>query len=69
MVPGTIVRAGAALLEISSYAIPCAKNAGWFTDGDFDRLHHERSPGRSRIYAWVLAPGEVRPGDAVLVEP
>jgi MOSC domain-containing protein YiiM len=69
LVPGTIVLAGSVLLEISSYAIPCAKNAGWFSDGDFGRLHHERSPGRSRVYAWVLAPGEVRPGDAVVVEP
>jgi MOSC domain-containing protein YiiM len=69
LVPGTTLRVGGALLEISSYAIPCAKNAGWFSDGDFSRLHHERSPGRSRVYAWVLAPGEVRKGDEVVVEP
>jgi MOSC domain-containing protein YiiM len=69
LVPGTIVQVGGASLEISSYAVPCAKNAGWFSDGDFGRLHHERSPGRSRVYAWVLAPGEVSRGDAVIVEP
>ncbi len=57
------------LLELSSYAIPCAKNAPWFTGGDFRRMAQDRHPGWSRLYGTVLRPGTVRTGDAVVVEP
>ena len=57
------------LLELSSYAIPCAKNAQWFLEGDFRRMAQDRHPGWSRIYGTVLRPGRLRPGDAVVVEP
>lgn len=67
--PGVRMRIGSALIETSAWAIPCRKNAQWFVDGHFDRMHHDHHPGWSRIYASVVEPGEVRPGDAVMVEP
>jgi MOSC domain-containing protein YiiM len=67
--PGTRFRVGEVLAEISSYAIPCQKNAQWFSDGVFDRMHHERHPGWSRLYAGVLRPGRIAVGDQVVVEP
>ena len=57
------------LAEVSAYATPCKKNAGWFVDGDFNRMNHGREPGVSRLYASVLRDGVVRPGDRVTVEP
>lgn len=70
------LRAGAFLhvgdelvLELSSPAVPCSKNAPWFVDGRFDRILHTKHPGWSRLYASVVVPGDVRAGDAVEVEP
>jgi MOSC domain-containing protein YiiM len=60
---------GDVLAEVSAYATPCAKNAGWFLEGDFLRMLHDRHPGWSRIYAWVREPGTIRTGDRVVVEP
>jgi len=68
IVPGVTVQAGTALLEISAYAVPCRKNAAWFTDGHFGLMHH-RHGFVSRAYATVLRPGSVAMGDAVIVEP
>ena len=68
VVPGALLRVGDVALEISSYAVPCRKNAGWFTDGRFDMMHHKHGPV-SRVYATVLEPGPVRLGDPVLLEP
>jgi MOSC domain-containing protein YiiM len=67
--PGTIVRIGTAMGEISSHATPCAKNAGWFHDREFRRIDHDEHPGWSRLYATVLEPGAVAVGDAFVVEP
>jgi MOSC domain-containing protein YiiM len=67
--PGVRMAIGEALVETSLWATPCSKNAQWFAGRDFDRMHHERERGVSRIYAWVLEPGAVRTGDAVVVEP
>jgi MOSC domain-containing protein YiiM len=67
--PGTRLRVGEVVAEVSSYAIPCRKNAPWFADGAFDRMHHERHPGWSRLYASVLRPGRIAVGDDVEVEP
>ncbi|MDP1820532.1 MAG: MOSC domain-containing protein [Acidimicrobiales bacterium] len=66
---GVRVRIGEVLAEVSAYATPCAKNARWFRDGYFNRMHHDRHPGWSRAYAWVREPGLVRTGDTVVVEP
>ena len=67
--PGVRVQVGGALAEISAFATPCAKNAQWFSDRDFGRIDHNRHPGWSRAYAWVLDGGDVAPGDPVIVEP
>jgi MOSC domain-containing protein YiiM len=67
--PGVRLMIGAALVEVSAFATPCAKNARWFSDGNFRRIDHNLHRGTSRAYAWVLEPGTVVPGDTVLVEP
>ena len=67
--PGVRMRVGDALVETTLYALPCAKNARWFIDGDFRRMEHTRERGVSRLYAWVLVDGDVHTGDAVVVEP
>ena len=67
--PGVRMMIGTALVEVSAFATPCAKNARWFSDGKFRRIDHNLHPGTSRAYAWVLEGGTVAPGDAVLVEP
>jgi MOSC domain-containing protein YiiM len=69
MRPGTRLRIGTALAEVSFPATPCKKQSGWFTDGDFRRIAHERNPQWVRWYAWVREPGMVAPGDEVLVQP
>ena len=65
--PGTRVRLGSVLAELSFPAVPCANQTQWFSDGDFGRIAYERNPQWVRWYAWVREPGEVRPGDAVHV--
>jgi MOSC domain-containing protein YiiM len=67
--PGVRLTIGPAVVEISAFATPCAKNAQWFADGEFRRIDHERNPGWSRAYAWVLRGGELHAGDEVVVEP
>lgn len=67
--PGVRVALGDVLAEVSAYAEPCSQNAGWFRDGDFGRMSHDREPGVSRVYAGVVRDGVIRPGDAVIVEP
>ena len=68
MRPGVLLRIGTALAEVSFPATPCAKQAGWFTDGDFRRIDHDNNPNWTRWYAWVRQPGRVNPGDAVSVQ-
>ncbi len=67
--PGVQLRIGTVLAEISAWATPCKKNAAWFADGDFNRMHHDRHPGTSRAYGWVRQPGRIETGDEVIVEP
>jgi len=67
--PGVRLRIGDVLAELSFPAIPCAKQTRWFADGDFARIGHDRNPQLARWYAWVRAPGEVRPGTTVTVQP
>jgi MOSC domain-containing protein YiiM len=66
---GTLVRVGSALAELSYPAVPCAKQARWFLDGDFGRIDHSRNPHLARWYAWVREPGAVAAGDGVTVSP
>jgi MOSC domain-containing protein YiiM/uncharacterized damage-inducible protein DinB len=67
--PGTQLLIGDVLAEVSAWAVPCKKNAAWFSDRDFNRMSHDRHPGWSRAYAWVREPGTIRQGDPVVVEP
>jgi MOSC domain-containing protein YiiM len=68
MKPGTTWSLGDEVrIEVSGYTTPCTKNAGWFLDRDFMRMHQGRHPGSSRVYARVLSPGRLRPGDAVVL--
>ena len=67
--PGARLRIGSALAEVSFPATPCANQAQWFSDGDFKRIHEDVNPQWVRWYTWVREPGEVRPGDAVVVQP
>ena len=67
--PGTRVLLGDdVVLEVSLPALPCYKNAQWFVDGDYDRMHHEREWGIARMYASVVTEGRLTEGTrAVLV--
>jgi MOSC domain-containing protein YiiM len=68
--PGAVISIGDDVqIELSAYATPCAKNAQWFSDRDFNRMLHDTHPGWSRVYATVLRPGRVHAGDRVVVEP
>lgn len=68
IVPGVRMCLGDAVeLEVTSYTLPCANNARWFADRNFDRIHPELHPGWSRVYARVTAEGSIRPGDPVTV--
>lgn len=67
--PGSQIDVGGVPLLITAHAIPCAKNAQWFSDRDFKRILHERNPGLSRLYAIPLATGTVKTGDPVVIEP
>ncbi len=66
---GTVVDLGAVRCQLSAPAVPCSKNAQWFSDGDVSRIHHEVDPGMTRWYASVLSIGDVAVGDAVTVSP
>ena len=50
---------GSVRLQISAFATPCAKNAQWFSDGQFRRIDHNVAPGRSRAYALVSYPNRL----------
>jgi MOSC domain-containing protein YiiM len=56
-------------LEITGYTTPCSNIAESFAAGEFSRISQKLHPGWSRLYARVLAPGEVRPGDVIELTP
>lgn len=64
--PGARLIIGGVEAFVSSYAIPCKNNIGWFTNGDFMRMHHQRGD-ESRFYAMVTGEGRIRMGDTVTV--
>jgi MOSC domain-containing protein YiiM len=66
--PGIRLRLGTVLCEVSAFALPCSKNAAWFTGGRFDVMHHRHGPV-SRAYATVIEPGVIAVGDAAILEP
>ena len=60
--PGATLEFGSVKTQVTGYAIPCKKNARWFSDGDYQRLSHELGAG-SRVYCLVTQPGSVAVGD------
>lgn len=50
-------------VEITNYTTPCQKNQAWFVGGEFGRMSQALHPGSSRVYARVVTPGSIRPGD------
>ncbi len=50
-------------------ALPCVKNAAWFSDRDVTRIGHEHDWGATRWYASVMLDGVVSVGDPIEVEP
>ena len=66
VIPGARLRLGGeVLIEVTRYTTPCYKNARWFMEGDFNRMHQNLFPGSSRVYARVLQPGHLRAGDPI----
>lgn len=67
--PGVRLRLGGdVLIEVTAFTDPCKTIARNFADGDFNRINQRVAPGRSRVYAKVLTPGEIRPGDPITQE-
>jgi len=73
IVPGVRLRLDEVECEVWAYAVPCKKNAQWMNDGDFSRLHHDRTAETgvavSRVYATVTKRGSMRVGSDVVLEP
>lgn len=67
--PGSRIVVGDVPMLITAHAIPCSKNAQWFSDRRFDRILHPKHPGWSRLYAIPLAAGRITIGDPVTPEP
>lgn len=63
--PGRELAIGPVRVEITDYATPCSKNARWFVDGRYNRMHAGRHPGESRVYARILEGGRISIGDSV----
>lgn len=65
VVPAKLMTIGPVTVEITHYATPCSKNARWFVDGKYNRMHASRHPGESRVYARVISGGPITTGDPV----
>ncbi len=65
VVPGTRLRIGQAVAQVTSYTTPCSTIAGSFSDGRSARIHHVGHPGWSRVYARVILGGEIEKSDEV----
>lgn len=70
VVPGARLRLGAeVLLEVTKYCAPCRHIRASFLEERFERMSQQSHPGWSRVYARVLAAGEVAPGDVATLAP
>ncbi|MBK8595921.1 MAG: MOSC domain-containing protein [Holophagales bacterium] len=58
---------GGAVLEVTSYCVPCGKIRASFADGRIHRIDQQDRPGESRVYARVVVEGTVREGEPVRV--
>jgi MOSC domain-containing protein YiiM len=69
VMPGVRLEVGPeVLLEITSFTSPCKTIRRSFTDGRFVRISQKVHPGWSRVYARVIAEGDVRLGDKVEIQ-
>ncbi len=64
--PGVRLQLGEVEIEVTSFAAPCRQIADGFADRLFTRVGEKLNPGWSRVYARVLAEGEVAVGDPVI---
>lgn len=53
------------VIEITSYTTPCKTIAASFRRGSFTRISQKQHPGWSRLYARVIQPGRLAPGQPV----
>jgi MOSC domain-containing protein YiiM len=68
--PGARLQVGdQVLLEVASFTNPCKTIKGSFIDGRFTRIAQKFFPGWSRVYARVLAEGQIRSGDPIRISP
>ena len=62
--PGTRLQLGdEVVLEVTRYTTPCFKIRPAFRGGDYSLVSQNRHPGRSRVYARVIATGMLHGGD------
>jgi MOSC domain-containing protein YiiM len=65
--PGARFRVGeAVVIEITRFTSPCVNIRPAFRDGEYARVSQKRHPGWSRLYARVVATGEVQTGDPIV---
>ena len=69
MTPGSRLRVGPVLLELTRFTTPCRNVAGSFTGGAFARVSQKVHPGWSRLYARVLEEGAVAAGTPAILQP
>ncbi len=66
---GTRLRIGnEVLLEITKPTTPCNQIVASFADRNSNRIHQNKHPGWSRMYARVIETGHIKIGDVVTVE-
>ena len=65
MTPGTKVRIGQTVAQITDFASPCWKVVDSFSDKESSRIGQAEHPGWSRVCAKVIIGGIVQTGDEV----
>jgi len=65
MTPGTKVRIGQTVAQITDFASPCWKIVDSFSDKESSRISQSEHPGWSRVCARVIIGGTVQTGDEV----
>jgi MOSC domain-containing protein YiiM len=66
--PGARLRVGeTVVIEVTRFTSPCVNIRPAFRDGEHARVSQKRHPGWSRVYARVVATGEIAPGDPVVL--
>lgn len=68
VVPGSRLQLGSqALIEVTSFTIPCNHLIPFFAEGEIDRVGQKHHPGWSRLYARVVQEGPIQVGDSVVL--